>query len=150
MATVTGGSGNYIYAWTTSPVQSTATATNLGAGTYTVTVNATDACSRTAEVIIPTDFSCIGIYFPSAFTPNGDGLNDSFGPLGSLSSLTNYSLSIYNRWGERVFSTTNPFQKWSGSVKGQVAGTGSFAWYAEYLLPGQSRVLRKGVITMIR
>jgi CHU_C Type IX secretion signal domain len=99
MVNATSGSGSYSYSWNTNPVQTNAIANDLPQGTYTITVSATDACPASANVIIPVDLSCIGVYFPSAFTPNGDGRNDFFGPSGSLSSLSNYHISIYNRWG---------------------------------------------------
>lgn len=150
MVNVTGGSGPYSFFWNTTPVQTTATATNLPVGDNMVIVNAPGACADTAVVTIPLDLSCIGIYFPTAFTPNGDGLNDSFGPLGSLSSLSKYSLSIYNRWGQRVFTTTNPFQKWDGIFREKMNNSNNFVWYAEYELPGQGKVIRKGSITLIR
>jgi len=95
-------------------------------------------------------FSCIVVYFPSAFTPNGDGLNDSFGPLGSLAALSNYSFTIYNRWGEKVFSSTDPFKKWNGYMKGSKPSSNVFVWQAEFSLPGQLKELRKGTVTLIR
>lgn len=149
LATSQGG-GPYTYSWTTSPVQTGSTATNLGAGTYTVTVNSAGACPATASGEVITDLSCIGVFFPTAFTPDGDGRNDAFGPLGSLSALTNYHLNIYNRWGEKVFSSTDPFEKWDGKVKITRTDGNVFIWYAEFNLPGQPRQLRKGFITLIR
>ena len=150
MVSVTGGSGNYTYSWNTSPVQTNAIANNLPQGTYTVTVSSIDACPANADIVIPVDFSCIGVYFPSAFTPNGDGRNDSFGPLGSLSLLSDYHISIYNRWGQRVFDSNDPLQKWDGRVKGKLNDNNLFVWYAEYVLPGQAKLLRKGTIILIK
>jgi gliding motility-associated-like protein len=147
---VSGGPGNYAYLWNTTPPQTTAIATGLSSGGYSVIVNIQGACPDTADVTIPIDFSCIGVYFPSAFTPNGDGINDSFGPLGSLSALTKYSFSIYNRWGQKVFSSVNPFEKWDGALRGKMGNSSIFVWYAEYELPGQGKVLRKGTISLIK
>jgi gliding motility-associated-like protein len=147
---VTGGSGNYTYSWNTNPVQTNAIANDLPQGIYTVTVSSINACTVSADVVIPVDPSCVGIYFPSAFTPNGDGRNDSFGPLGSLSSLSDYHISIYNRWGQRVFDSTDPFQKWDGRVKGKLNDNNLFVWYAEYVLAGQGKLLRKGSIVLIK
>jgi gliding motility-associated-like protein len=96
------------------------------------------------------DISCIGIFFPSAFTPDGDGKNDEFGPLGSLLSLSNYQLSIYNRWGERVFYSTNPFEKWNGNVKGIKTDGNVFVWRSSFSINGQAVQNRKGTILLIR
>jgi gliding motility-associated-like protein len=144
------GPGPYSITWNTSPVQTGSIATNLGAGTYTVNITGGGACPATGIGKVETDLSCIGVYFPTAFTPNGDTRNDAFGPLGSLSALSNYHLSIYNRWGERIFSSTNPFEKWDGAVKGYKTDSNTFIWYTEFTLPGQPKQLRKGFITLIR
>lgn len=55
------------------------------------------------------------IWIPNAFTPNNDGLNDEFRPVGNLISSGKYELSIFNRWGHLVFQTTNPSEGWDGS-----------------------------------
>jgi gliding motility-associated-like protein len=136
--------------WSTTPVQTTTIASNLAAGLYTVTVSGADVCTATAIGKVETDFSCIGIYFPSAFTPNGDGRNDGFGPLGSLAAISDYELSVFNRWGERVFQSTNPLEKWNGTVKGNKTDANVFVWFAEFVVPGKAKEFRKGTITLIR
>lgn len=147
---VSGGNGNYSYQWITSPVQTTATATNLSEGMYSVRVNGVDACPADTSIKIPLSLDCSGIFFPSAFTPNDDGLNDLFGPLGGLGSITTYKLSIYNRWGERVFYSTDPFQKWDGRIKGKRADGNVFVWLAELGIGGRPTEKRKGTIMLIR
>lgn len=138
------------YAWNTNPVQNGQVASNLGAGVYTVTVSGADVCTTTATGKVETDLSCIGIYFPTAFTPDKNGRNDGFGPLGSLSSLSNYRFSVYNRWGEKVFDSPDPFQKWDGKVVGYKTDGNMFLWYAEFSLAGRPKELRKGMILLIR
>ena len=149
-ATSAYSNGALNYTWSTSPVQSGTMATNLAAGDYTVTVSGTAICPATAMGTVTTDLSCIGVYFPSAFTPNNDGKNDKFGPLGSLAAMTNYTISIYNRWGERIFYTTDPFTKWDGKVKGMATDGNVFVWQATYDLPGQNGIFQKGIVTLIR
>ncbi|MBL7738166.1 MAG: gliding motility-associated C-terminal domain-containing protein [Chitinophagaceae bacterium] len=150
MASAAGGSSPYTYFWNTTPAQTTAIATNLSSGNYQVIINAAGACPDTTIVTIPFDLSCVGIYFPTAFTPNGDGNNDGFGPLGSLSLLSNYSMSIYNRWGQRIFYSADPFQKWDGSFRGNSSDNSVFTWHATYRLPGQAIVLKKGTVILIK
>ena len=58
------------------------------------------------------------IYLPSSFSPNGDGLNDNFGPVGEQISPVGYQFMIFNRWGELIFSTTDLKEKWDGKVSG--------------------------------
>ena len=56
------------------------------------------------------------IYIPSAFTPNNDGINDAFQIV--TTDLVEYELTIYNRWGDWVFHSTDPEEVWIGDVKG--------------------------------
>jgi gliding motility-associated-like protein len=57
------------------------------------------------------------IYFPTSFTPNGDGLNDVFMPLGG--GVEKFKLEIYNRWGNLIFISNNINQPWDGQGHGQ-------------------------------
>jgi gliding motility-associated-like protein len=117
------------------------------AGTYFVEVTNTQGC--VASDTIQISGICNNVYFPSAFTPNNDTKNDGFGPLGNIQSLENYSLRIFNRYGELVFSSNNPFQKWNGTSKASIPETGSFVWVASYVLNGKQMAL-KGNIVLIR
>ena len=57
------------------------------------------------------------MYAPNAFSPNGDGLNELFYPMGAnheCETCTNYEFMVFNRWGEMVFRTTTPYEPWNG------------------------------------
>lgn len=80
-----------------------------------------------ATLRITTDNGCVGvdsvlleppahIYFPNAFTPDGDGLNEGFGPVGH--DIDDFEMTIFNRWGEVVFTTTSTDKPWYGDVNG--------------------------------
>ncbi|MDN3656931.1 gliding motility-associated C-terminal domain-containing protein [Ferruginibacter paludis] len=120
-------------------------------GIYSVVVTTADGCSDSASITIELSHNCDDILFPTAFSPNNDGLNDQFGPLPlrNLSLLKNYSLRIYNRYGQVVFSSTNPFEKWDGSFRGQPADTGSYMWRAEYIYNNGSALKKEGAITIV-
>lgn len=150
IVSVEGASAPVNILWNTIPPQTSTIATNLPAGLYSVNISGTGICSVTAPGQVETDFSCIGVYFPTAFTPDNNGKNDAFGPLGSVFSLKDYRLSVYNRWGERVFYSINPFEKWNGNVGGFRTDGNLFVWYAEFTLPGKGKEFRKGIITLIR
>jgi gliding motility-associated-like protein len=68
----------------------------------------------TDSVIVEDNFV---LYFPSSFTPNGDGLNDVFMPLGG--GVKEFRLEIYNRWGNLIYTTTSMSQAWDGKDHGQ-------------------------------
>jgi gliding motility-associated-like protein len=60
----------------------------------------------------------VSIYIPNAFTPNSDGLNDFFAPRGKYIDTEKYSLTIYSRWGNKVFESTSLENGWNGKIQG--------------------------------
>jgi gliding motility-associated-like protein len=69
------------------------------------------------------------VYVPNSFTPNNNGTNDIFLPvMTSGFNRDSYRLTIFNRWGEEVFSTTDPEAGWDGSFKGSEVQTGVYTW----------------------
>jgi len=121
---------------------------------YPVFLEVTNAfdCKNSIEIDL-TVFEDFLVYFPNSFTPDGDGVNDFFGPKGTDISQVNYSLIIYDRWGKVVFETTDPNQTWNGSVNGgeYYAPTGVYVYHA--FVQSASSVERKeytGNITVIR
>ncbi len=149
-ALVLGSNGPIQYTWNTIPPQRTAIANNLSSGLYQVQVLGSDACPATDTVLIVADNNCGDIRFPSAFTPNRDGKNDGFGALGGLGNIRQYRLRIYNRWGQVIFSTTDPTKKWNGLVKGLPADPGIYVWMAEITLRNQPLHTEKGTVVLIR
>jgi gliding motility-associated-like protein len=150
-ALATGGNTPYTYSWNTVPAQNNATVTNLAAGNYTVTVTDNNGCSATTSVQIsePASGSCGEVYFPSAFTPDGNSTNDDFGPLGNIAAISNYLLLVYNRYGELVFYSRDPFKRWDGFYKGK-QNTGSYVWTVTYTFKGQFKMAEQGSVTIIR
>ena len=94
------------------------------AGDYYVTMYVEDAnrCfdSITKKIHV---YEELKVYVPNAFTPNNDGFNDVFKPEMIEYLKDGYLLEIYNRWGEKVFSTTDPEQGWDGTVNGKPVTT---------------------------
>ncbi|MFL5753493.1 MAG: PKD domain-containing protein [Bacteroidia bacterium] len=93
------------------------TFTYLYPGTYDVQLDIVNSfgCVNTAvkQVVIDDDFV---IYIPNAFSPNNDGLNDTFYPQGIGMDPANYDFSIYDRWGQLVFHTTEMSKHWDGKM----------------------------------
>jgi gliding motility-associated-like protein len=58
------------------------------------------------------------MYIPNSITPNNDGRNDVFLPIGNAIDVTDYTLMIFNRWGDKVFETTDPNKAWTGNKVG--------------------------------
>jgi gliding motility-associated-like protein len=99
-------------------------------------------------VNVSADLAKNGIQIPNAFTPNGDGLNDCFG-VKFLGAISNLKLSVYDRWGNRVFYTTNPNQCWDGRYRDKELASGVFIYHVSATtLCGE--VTKKGTVTLIR
>ena len=83
-------------------------------GTYWLGVTANGGCPGRDSVVVTPKTCLTGFYMPSAFTPNHDGKNDLFKPVIGGVALQ-YKLTIYNRWGQVVFSSGDPAKGWDGS-----------------------------------
>lgn len=66
----------------------------------------------------------LDVFIPNAFTPNGDGLNDSFKTVVQGPELELYELMVLDRNGKEVFYTTNPEENWDGTIKGSSFSSG--------------------------
>jgi gliding motility-associated-like protein len=80
--------------------------------TYTVTSKDKARCSLNGTVIIDVEAPCGKYQAPNVFTPNGDGINDVF--IINLNNPTSYSITIFDRWGKEVFTSTNVKDYWNG------------------------------------
>ena len=90
------------------------------------------------------------VRFPDAFSPNGDGLNDAFGAL-LRCEVDRFSLSIYNRWGQIVYSSRNQDGRWKGIHDGVAAPGGIYMYMASmYSERSGKRIFVKGEVTLIR
>jgi gliding motility-associated-like protein len=86
---------------------------------------------------------------PNSFTPNNDGINDCFGPGKFWRNIVSQEFMVYNRWGERVFYSTNTGGCWSGNYKGVEAEAGSYVYYLKAkTICGF--VAKKGIVLLIR
>jgi gliding motility-associated-like protein len=125
------------YQWVPTNTLSNSTIANpiakpLTSTTYTVLAsNYSCAITDTVRVEVLGQ-SNSSIYIPSAFTPNYDGANDCF-KLVNSPSITNYSCIIYNRYGQQVFSSSDPLQCWDGQSNAR-EGTDGCVFY--YLIKG--------------
>ncbi len=111
----------------------------------------TQPSDTSSKIIIRIDpRSCpIGFYMPTAFTPNNDGRNDLCQPK-LFGRVIVYRFSVYNRWGQKLFETTNPHEGWDGKIQGNEQPSGTFAWSCIYQLENKPQETRKGTITLIK
>ncbi len=115
--------------------------------TYTVYGSDSTGCMDSAKITIDVIYDSITI--PSAFTPNGDGLNDIFRPIG-MKYQKLVSFSIYNRWGQQIFYTASKEQGWDGTFNGTLQDLGTYQYVIIVALDNGDNRMFKGTVTLIR
>ena len=101
------------------------------------------------DVIDPDDLDCNAIFLPNAFTPNGDGLNETYGISNPYSVQELLSFDIIDRWGNKVFSTTDPFERWDGFYRGKAVNSGVMRYQLNFICEGEEQVLT-GNVSILR
>ncbi len=99
-------------------------------GVYSVTVS--NACGSTAdEVNVDIESSLCAILVPTGFSPNNDGANDVFRAI-SRCPVTRYSMHVFNRWGEEVYTTEDISEGWNGIFRNKEQPLGVYVYYINY------------------
>jgi gliding motility-associated-like protein len=146
---------NNVYNWSPSVTvecAACATTTTRPGNNTTFTVNVTDDNGCTAFDTVSVSVNSItDLFIPNAFTPNNDGNNDVLEIYGDINAIHYIEFNVFNRWGEKVFSTNDPTFKWDGSYKGQMVDQGAYIYTMNLVfINGVSRSDYKGSITIIR
>jgi gliding motility-associated-like protein len=116
---------------------------------YVLTGISDFGCVNYDTVLIIVETNTI-LLIPTAFSPNGDGVNDVFRILRTLNIQKLLGFSVYNRWGEQVYSTNNIDDGWDGSFRNVEQELGVYVWTVEALTKDNEKVLRKGNVTLLR
>jgi gliding motility-associated-like protein len=104
-----------------------------------------DIISQSNVVCVPTTLYA---FMPNAFSPNGDGINDEF--VVKAKNVMEYKLSIFNRWGELMFTTEDYHKSWDGTCKGKICPVGTYTFVMQANgSNGQSKSI-KGTLQLIR
>ena len=90
-----------------------------------------------------------GINMPSAFTPDKDGLNDIFRVKYPF-PVKQFQMRIYNRWGQKIFETTDINKGWNGTYKGWNAAIGAYVWTISLTDAEGKTQSMHGTVTLIR
>ncbi|MEQ1677006.1 MAG: PKD domain-containing protein [Chitinophagaceae bacterium] len=116
---------------------------------YKMVVRDAAGCPDSAFVTVNVFKTIPYIFVPTAFTPNNDGLNDVVRPIAVGIQRINY-FSIYNRWGQLVFTTTANKHGWDGTVAGRLQNNGVFVWMVSAVDYQGKAVFLKGTVALIR
>lgn len=98
-------------------------------GMYVVQITTPLNCTISDSVLVE-EFCEPQFFVPNTFTPDGDGVNDLFGPDGY--NIASVEMSIFNRWGELIFTGKDATAFWDGSVNGQPVQDGVYVWKCKY------------------
>jgi gliding motility-associated-like protein len=140
--------GSYnTYSWSTGEKENFITVRK--AGNYSLTVSDQYGCSATSVVAVTTRQCLFGIYFPNAFSPNRDGVNDYFRPT-VFGNLTKYHLQIFNRWGQRIFESEDYSKAWDGSFGNIEQVVGAYVWVCHYQFVGEPEKTESGTLVLLR
>lgn len=113
-------------------------------------INITDGHTCiTTDTILMQVLKKPGFYLPTAFTPNGDGLNDVIRPyLVGMKGLK--SFTVFSRWGNVVFFSKTYGEAWDGKFRGEPQASGTYVWVLEFYTNDGKTVTEKGTLTLIR
>ncbi len=107
-------------------------------------------CSDTAYGMIQARFEFPVVYVPNAFTPNGDGLNETFAPIITERLITEYELIIYDRWGHVVFYSTTPNEAWDADGVDGNSSQSIFFWKLQFKDINGAIKKQEGTVTMYK
>ncbi|HOZ52609.1 MAG TPA: gliding motility-associated C-terminal domain-containing protein, partial [Chitinophagaceae bacterium] len=148
-AIVIGGVEPFQYVWSGSLGNNTNSAINLLYGNQVAYVKDGLGCIDSAQFEIEYDPCCV-VNLPNAFSPNGDGVNDIYRII-KFGYITLVSFEIYNRWGNRVFSTSTENNGWDGKYQGEYADLGTYYYLLRYKCHLKNEtIMQKGDVTLIR
>lgn len=99
-------------------------------GTYVLPLVADNGCDSTVTLdLYLLDCSMLTVYAPNSFTPDADGTNDLWYPI--LQNVKSYSFDIYNRWGQRIFTSTG--DPWDGTYQGNKCQMGVYTYIIDWV-----------------
>lgn len=149
--TASPGAGRYVWSPSSRLTCETCSSTNASPNqttTYTLTYTDSNGCSSNNFATIYVDL-CGDIFVPSAFSPNGDGQNDTLYIRGKVPCIADFEFVIYNRWGVMVYESQNISSGWDGNYMKSPLNTGIFFYWLNATLLNKPITL-KGNISLLR
>ncbi len=108
-----------------------------------------DECGNQSDISLETCLPLVGsLKLPSAFSPNGDQINDYFKPLDGV--FNEFKMTIYNRWGEFMYETNKPEEGWDGMGPNGMSAPGTYLFTISYIDEDNIPINRKGTFVLIR
>jgi len=147
---VSGGNPPYSYSW--QPIGSGNASINLPEGTYSILVTDANGCDAQSEItlndpLVPCEVIIPHIFIPNVFSPNGDGQNDVLYVRGD--GIEFLEFIVYNRWGQKVFETTNQLLGWNGTFHGKPLEPGVYVYLLKATMINGETIQKSGDITIV-
>lgn len=144
---------NYVYSWSgegrfITKENNTVLISKRQTGLVFVSVDNIYGCSSSDSVLINTE-NCCDISLPDAFSPNGDGKNDVFRIISQGNQIVK-TFIIVNRWGQKVFETTNQQKGWDGRFNGVPQDIGTYHYYIKYVCTDGRSMEKKGEVVLVK
>lgn len=117
--------------------------------TYIVTGYDPYGCPGNDTVTYNDIEQCCRFSYPTAFSPNRDGVNDGWRPV-SYGNIDDYSLAVYDRWGKKIFESNNYDLKWDGSFNGKTCELGTYHYYLRAVCATGKTEVSKGSFILLR
>lgn len=133
------------YLWQDGTIKSTYTASQPGS----YWVNVSNKCGDSYSTVNLIATVC-EIFIPSAFTPNGNRLNDVF-KISGAAYVKDFTMQVYNRWGQLIYETKNAALGWDGTLGGVAANPGMYTYKISFYNSQTGKFnSQKGTVTLIR
>ena len=143
------------YSWTNSlgetfAGESITTSPSETASYILSATNQFNSSSIDSILVVVNPLEAVLLQIPTAFSPNGDGINDVF-RIANFEDFESYTLRVYNRWGELIFDNQGYNISWDGTYQGVKQNIGAYAFYIEAKPISGAEVMKvSGNITLIR
>ena len=142
---------NYSTLWNTGAISSTILISS--SGKYLVTVRDKLCNFKASDSVEVKVYEGAGnVSVANAFTPTHDGLNEEFKPVSDIESFTFYRFVIFNRWGQKLFETSDPNKAWNGFYENKLCENGVYIWslHAKSNCSAGDKNFQKGIVHLIR
>jgi len=146
----TAGPVGFVYEWSDGTMGPEIMITD--SGSYVVT--ATSNCNVVQDTVTVNMEQCnCEVFLPNAFSPNGDGVNDEFRAYAACDRVEGFRLTVFDRWGSVVFTTTDFNQAWDGTMSNNLCITGVYIWQVAYVEAVNGRLYeksKKGSVVLLK
>jgi len=145
----TGGVPPYTYSIPGLVSQGDSIIRNLRGGNYTYHITDAQDCDIAGDFNVPVAVNKCAVLVPNAFSPDGDGVNDVF-RVKVFDRISDFRMSVYNRWGQLMFVSTDANEGWLGDLKGQALPSGTYLWTITYLDNTHQAIQQQGSVILIK